>query len=154
MSPLPPDPQEEGLEPFELDEGFHWASIECDAVTLPCSVGRLSEDTERRDLRTSSTNHTSWTTEEKRTDVGENPSTSGTSRSSELVADRLENDDIASETLDLARRQNTRESAVCVKTEMMSDYSKEPTLETTDQDRIPLVPTAQTQIKEEIQVRK
>ncbi|XP_047657917.1 uncharacterized protein LOC125139072 [Tachysurus fulvidraco] len=157
VSPLPPDPREEGLEPFELDEGFQWASIECDTVTLPCSVGCPSEDADRRDLRISSTNHTSWTTEEKRTDVGENPSTSGTSRSPELVADRLEStepdDDIASETRDLARWQNAtpRESAVCVKTEKMSDYSKEPALETTDQDTIPLVPNAQTQIKEEIQ---
>ncbi|KAK2864333.1 hypothetical protein Q7C36_003487 [Tachysurus vachellii] len=157
VSPLPPDPQEGDLEPLELDEGFHWASIECDAVTLPCSVGCSSEDAERRDLKTSSTNRTSWTTEEKRADIGENPSTSGTSRSSELVADRLENgdpdDDIASKTRDLVRRQNATpiESVVCVKTEKMSDYSTEPTLETTDRDRIPLVPNAQTQIKEEIQ---
>ncbi|KAK3516838.1 hypothetical protein QTP70_024897 [Hemibagrus guttatus] len=150
VTPLPPDPQEEGLQLSELDEGFQWASIECDAVTLPCSIGRS-----RQDRRTSSTNHTSWPAEEKKTDSGENPSTSGMSRLSQLVAERPENADLhgnnMSETLALPRQRNSTplESIVCVKTENSDDYSTETTLEKTDHNRIPPIPNAQ--IKQEIQ---
>lgn len=146
MTPLPPDPQEEDLQHFELEEGFQWASVECDAVTLPCS----GEDWERQDLRTSSTNHTLWS--EKTTDGGENPSTSETSRLSQLENADL-HDDNTSETQALARRQNSTplDSVVCVKTEKLDDYSIVTTLEKSDHDRI--VPIPNGQIKQEIQVR-
>ncbi|XP_058235597.1 zinc finger protein 106 isoform X2 [Hemibagrus wyckioides] len=146
VTPLPPDPQEDDLQHFELDEGFQWASIECDAVTPPCS----GEDWERQDLRTSSTNHTLWSAEEKTTDSGENPSTSGMSRLSQLENADLHEDN-TSETQALARRQNSTplDSVVCVKTEKLDDYSTETTLEKSDHDRIPPIPNAQ--IKQEIQ---
>lgn len=102
MTPLPPDPQgpeAEDLAHFELDEGFQWASVECDAVTPPCSVSRSSEDAHRfppaeaypaetRDCgkTAETTNCTSWSAEHKQRDLGENPSTSGMSRSSALTS--------------------------------------------------------------------
>ncbi|KAF4071104.1 hypothetical protein AMELA_G00281240 [Ameiurus melas] len=160
VSPLPPDPQglvAEDLAHLELDEGFQWASVECDAVTLPRSVSASSKDAcsfppaeafpaERRDhgKTTETTNRTSWSVERERRDVGENRRTSGISRSAEFVADRLENrdlnDDSTSEDRALGRRQNLtpRDSLVCVKTEKSDNYCAE--LDKPDHDRIHSIP--------------
>lgn len=160
MTPLPPDPQglvAEDVRHFELDEGFQWASIECDPVTLPCSVDPSSKDvcrfqptevypTEREDRgkTVETTNHTKWPEEQKRRDVGENHSTSGMNRFSEVGTDWLENcdinDDNMSETTALGRRQNVTPP----------DRSTEPRQDKADHNRIQSIPV--TQIKQEKQV--
>ncbi|KAB5540081.1 hypothetical protein PHYPO_G00097260 [Pangasianodon hypophthalmus] len=147
VTPLPPDSQgleAEELAHFELDEGFQWESIECDTVTLPRSVNPSSKDACRLTA-----------VEQKKRDVGENHSTSGTSRSSEFVADRLENcdinDDNTSETREFGRLQNLPplDTLVCVKSEKPDDYCSEPMQEKAEHNRIQSFPV--TQIKQEKQ---
>ncbi|MCJ8743965.1 hypothetical protein PDJAM_G00100840 [Pangasius djambal] len=147
VTPLPPDSQglaAEELAHFELDEGFQWASVECDTVSLPCSVNPTSGDACRLAA-----------VEQNERDVGDNHSTSGMSRSSEFVADRLENcdinDDNTSETRDLGSLQDLTplDTLVCVKTEKPDEYCSEPMQEKAEQNRIQSIPV--TQIKQEKQ---
>lgn len=145
MSPVPPDPQEEDLMHLELDEGFQWASVNCDAVTLPL----LGKVTEGRDHRAPGVNRTSRLAENKTTDVGENPGTFGSCGPSALDANRRDDGDLVEDNLPETRPQKAVHIHIPACVNM--HYSHGCSAQSMEPGRTQAAPV--TQIKQEKEVR-